>query len=88
MWNMLSTGLTRGEYQVRAHEFCKRGNDLPQSKLNDDKVRIMRRRHERALALVKRIHARHSIKAIANDFGVHERTAEKVLNYTTWRHVK
>lgn len=56
----------------------KRGTDLPQSKLDPDKVRAMRHQWER--------HGR-KLRDIAADFGVTYTCVWRVVNYLDWRHV-
>jgi hypothetical protein len=64
-----------------------RGEDLPQSKLDEYKVRKARSDYERARLVVQRIQARYSVKGIANRYGVHHRTMEKALSGETWSHI-
>ena len=66
---------------------AKRGEDLPQSKLTEDDVRLIRQAHAEALAEIKRLQQHVSARALAEKFGVHVRTIEKVLSYQSWRHV-
>ena len=61
----------------------KRGNDLPQSKLNEKLVTQIRQRHKRA----REIAAANTAKALAKEYGVHHRTIEKVLSGESWRYV-
>lgn len=70
-------GLNRAEYQVRAHEYACRGRELPQSKLNDDIVRIIRENKDGLTA-----------SQWAEYLGVHRRTIDGVRSYRTWRHVR
>lgn len=65
----------------------KRGNELPQSKLDEEKVAKARRDYDRARMLIQRIQSRYSIKGIANHYGVHVRTMEKALSGETWSHL-
>ena len=65
----------------------KRGQDLPQSKLTEEKVIKARKDYERARLLIQKIQSRYSVKGIANHYGVHERTMEKALSGATWSHL-
>lgn len=73
--------MRRHEYLVRARELAPRGEALPQTKLSAADVREIRRLaalRERARAAIS---ARLSNAAIAERFGVHRRTVEKVLSW-------
>lgn len=65
----------------------KRGEELPWSRLDDEKVIKARRDYERARILIQRIQARYSIKGMARHYGVHARTMEKALSGETWSHL-
>ena len=54
-----------------------RGQQLPQSKLTDDDVRIMRALHSDGFPTTH----------IAPKFDVNQATAWRVCNYATWKHV-
>lgn len=63
-----------------------RGSDLPQAKLNDDDVRLIRaavRERDR----LKREASELSNYALARKFGVHTRTVEKITQGESWAHV-
>jgi len=64
----------------------KRGSDLPHSKLTEDDVRMIRSLHEYKKRQVEMLNETLGIKALAEKYGVHERTIEKVLSYDGWRH--
>lgn len=64
------------------------GSKLPQSKLTEDDVRMIRQIHAEKLEQIKKLNESCSASALAEKFGVHVRTMEKVLNYSTWRHVR
>ena len=65
----------------------KRGQDLPQSKLTEEKVIKARKDYDRARLLIKRLQSRYSAKGIADHYGVHVRTMEKALSGETWSHL-
>lgn len=65
----------------------KRGSDLPQSRLDEEKVRKARRDYERARLLIQKIQARYSVQGLANSYGVHKNTMEKALSGETWSHI-
>jgi hypothetical protein len=79
--------MERGEYLSRAREFCPRGSDLPQAKLNKEKVLFIRSAAVQRENLRKHISDNLTTKALAEKFGVTERTVEKVLQRYTWVHV-
>ena len=60
--------------------------NIPQAKLTDADVKMIRRLHEEKQREIKRLNETLSQKALADKFGVHVRTIEKVLTYETWRH--
>lgn len=66
---------------------AKRGNELPQSKLNEKLVRMIREEHENKQREIARLNKDHSAKAIAKRYQVHYRTIEKVLEGSTWSHI-
>lgn len=68
--------MTRDEYLQRHHEFHKRGNALPQSKLNPAIVRQIRENDG------------WTSRQWADHLGVHFRTVEKVRAWETWWHVR
>lgn len=66
----------------------KRGSQLPWAKLNEDDVRLileMKDRHKREL---ERLMATSSNKALAEKFGVHYRTIERITEGRGWTHVE
>ena len=69
--------MDRIEYQQRAREMARRGNQITHARLNESAVREIRRN-------------RHGLtmKQQAEIFGVHHRTIEKVRYYETWAHVR
>ena len=63
-----------------------RGEQLPQSKLNDDDVRLI---HE-AVELRNKLRAEASQlsnKSLAEKFGVHYRTIDRITALESWTHV-
>lgn len=66
---------------------CKRGNELPHSKLNDVLVKRIREEHAKKEKLKKLLDAEHSAAAMAKRYQVSESAIHKVLTYATWRHV-
>lgn len=68
--------VSRREYLLHPDAYAKRGNDLPHSKLDPDKVREIRTNRSGKTA-----------KQIAEIHGVHFRTIEKILYFETWKHV-
>jgi hypothetical protein len=63
------------------------GNRNATRKLTPDDVRLIRSAHDHKQAEIARLNSEHSAQGLADKFGVHVRTIEKVLNYSTWRHV-
>jgi len=74
-------GIDRHEYLASATLYCKRGSDLPQSKLTPDLVRQIRASYQPG----DRDNGQH---ALARRHNVHQRTIEKIVTYETWRHVR
>jgi len=66
----------------------KRGDALPQSKLNEKLVRQIRRDYAEAREEIKRLQTHYSAKGLAKQYGVHVRTMDKVLTGETWGHVE
>jgi hypothetical protein len=65
----------------------KRGESLPQSKLNEEIVIEARNAHASGMEAVKEIHSNYSIKALADHYGVHVRTMERAISGETWSHI-
>lgn len=79
--------MTRDEYQIRAGEFCKRGFDLPQTKVPPLAVIAIREAARKREQLRAEITAKYSNAALAKEWGVHPRTIEKILSYETAKHI-
>lgn len=80
--------MNREEYlmhHTRTH--CKRGADLPQTKLTEDDILAIRDAQEKRELLRQEINEKYSNAALAKAYGVHVRTIEKVLSYETGAHV-
>ena len=73
---------------TRAYAVAVRGEDLPWSKLTDERVRLIRAQHAAKERLKRELDARFSAAALAVEYGVAETTIQKVLSYATWRHVR
>ena len=71
--------MRRDEWQQRRTEFVARGQDLPQTKLLDMDVISIRSAARQRENLRKHIKDNLSNAALAKQYGVHERTIEKVL---------
>lgn len=78
--------ITRDEYTGRAEEYAPRGESLPQSKLTDDDVRLILASVEERERL-KEEARQLSNKSLADKFGVHYRTIERLVQGHTWSHV-
>lgn len=63
------------------------GNRNATRRLTEDDVRLIRELHAAGRQEIQRIHATCTAKALAEKFGVHHRTVEKVLAFETWKHV-
>lgn len=70
-------GITRDEWRLTSTMYCRRGNDLPQARLNPELVREIRRNPNGW-----------SARRWADELGVHVRTVEKVQRGLSWRHVR
>lgn len=79
--------MTREEYLCNTRPTARRGMELPHTKLPDGAIRSIREAAEKRDVLRKQITAQYSNAALAKQWGVHERTIEKVLSYETGRHV-
>lgn len=79
--------MARGEYLCRVHEFCARGQDLPQTKLLAMDVVTIRSAARQRESLLKYIRDNLSNAALAKSFNVHVRTVEKVLSRETGSHI-
>ena len=66
-------GIAREDYLLMARAYAKRGNELPHAKLDDDKVRMIRKSG--------------TSKYWAEKFGCHKRTIDKVKQGNSWTHV-
>ena len=80
--------LNRAEYLSRQHEFTARGVELPQSKLTEENIQAIREAKDKRSDLLQHIKEHLSNAVLAEKFGVHIRTIEKVMDYGSWRHVK
>lgn len=69
-------GIDRHEYEVRVHEFTRRGEDLPQAKLNAEIVRKLR---ETTYLIPAR--------EWADRLGVSKSAIERARQGETWGHV-
>lgn len=83
----VSKAMTRDEYQSRRTEFALRGQELGQSKLNDQDVIAIRSAAKQRENLRKHITENLSNAALARKFSVHERNIEKILTRETWSHI-
>ena len=79
--------LDRSEYLSRARSMALRGQELPQTKLLDIDVVSIRSAARQRDALRKHIKDNLSNEALANQYGIHIRTIEKVLQYNSWSHI-
>lgn len=66
--------ISRRDYQINAHQYAKRGEELPHSKLTSEKVRKIRMDAEQGI----------TAKSQASEYGVHIRTIEAIRSYKTW----
>ncbi len=80
-------GIHRDEWEQRRTEFCARGQDLPQSKLLDLDVIAIRSAQRQRENLLQHIRNNLSNAALARQFGVHERSIEKIMSRETWSHL-
>lgn len=80
--------MTREEYYQRRFEFCRRGNDLPQTKLTAEDVKMIRELHAFKQDEIKRLNKTLSIEGLAEKFDVSPGTVDKILRYQTWKHIR
>lgn len=69
VWRPRSERMTRAEYLERAHEFAHKSR----AKLSPDDVKAIRANRSGMTA-----------KGLAERFGVHYRTVEKIRDFETW----
>ena len=79
--------LDRHSYLQGARANSLRGQELGQSKLNDDAIKAIREASKERNRLRQLINDTLSNQALALKYKVHERTIEKVLSYETWGHI-
>jgi len=75
------------EYQSIVKSTAKRGLDLPQTKIPPLAVIAIREASRKRAELRREITEKFSNAALAKQWGVHERTIEKIISYETARHV-
>ena len=68
--------------------YARRGTELPWSKLTEAKVAEIRREHATKERIKRELDRRHSAAAIARREGVHKNTIDKILNFSSWVHVR
>jgi cell division septum initiation protein DivIVA len=73
----------RATYLMNAKQTAMRGSQLPQTKLSQEDVRRIRAMQIKRERLRAMINDRYSNAMLADIFGVHVRTIEKVLRYET-----
>lgn len=81
------TRLEREEYLSRAHSMARRGQELTQTKLQDEDVISIRSAVKQRDNLRKYIRENLSNEAMAKKFGVHVRTVEKCISYESFGHI-
>ena len=69
--------LSREEYLINPAPYAKSGTALPHARLNPEKVRQIRIYTEQGK----------TARWLADLFGVHYRTIQKIRHYETWRNV-
>lgn len=74
------TRLDRSEYLVRAHEFAKRGEDLPHTKLDRAMLDDIKSAIKQRESLRQYIANNLSNDGLARRFGVHKRTIERAIH--------
>lgn len=79
--------MKRDEYLVRMRELAPRGSELPWAKLTAEDIDSIRSAARQREALRQHIRDNLSNDALAQKFGVHVRTIEKVMQRETWSHV-
>lgn len=80
--------LDRSEYLAIAREFAATGSALPQTKLLPEHIEDIRSAVKQRDSLKKYIQENLTNEALANRFGVHRRTIEKVISRDTWANKK
>lgn len=72
--------LERSEYLVRAREFAKRGDELPQTKLDRAMLDDIKSAIKQRESLRQYISNNLSNEGLARRFGVHVRTIERAIH--------
>lgn len=67
--------------------YAVRGSALPHAVVDEALVAHIRRQHARKQRLIQRLNARYSAAALAQRYGLHLRTVEKILARESWAHV-
>ena len=80
--------MNREEYMPLARLFALRGEQCPAAKLTERDVAIIKELHAKKMRLVARINRRYSVDGLAQRFGVHRTTIEKIIYRETWAHVR
>ena len=80
--------MTRDQYSANAILLCARGEAQGLSKLTDQNVADIRAAHKAKKLAIENLNSEFSARALAQKYNVHEATIEKVLSYSTWKHVK
>lgn len=80
--------MNRHDYSIRQRELSPRGSALPFAKMDEAKVREVREIHDKAMRARAFLNEHCSIKGLAKECGVSERTMQRVLYRETWVHVK
>lgn len=75
--HMSRHGINREEWRQTARAYCRRGNDLPQARLNPELVRRIRCNPNGW-----------SARRWAEELGMHVRSIEKVQQHRSWGHVE
>lgn len=79
--------MTREEYELNPSAHCKRGWDLPQTKLPPLAIKAIRESADKREQMRKEITEKYSNEALAKAWNVHVRTIEKVISFRTGKHV-
>jgi AraC-like DNA-binding protein len=76
--------MSRYEYNQRAYELARRGNQIKHAKLNPEKVAMIRKLREDRERIREWVSANYSDEALARRFGVSASAVYRVGNYIDW----
>ena len=68
--------------------YARRGTELTHAKLNETLVARIRAEHAEKERKKRELDEMYSAAAFAKRYGVHKNTIDKILNFSSWVHVR